>query len=206
MLGEMSALASFRDRDDSPRDDHIVVLSGATWADFERMLAMRGDRSVPRVTYVEGLLQIMSPSEPHENLKSLIGRLVETYCLEAEIEFRTLGSWTIADRAVERGAEPDECYVLRDFAAATRPDLVIEVVWTSGGVNKLGVYAKLGVGEVWFWRRGRITPFVLVGERYEERAASAALPGLDLELLAGFLDRPTTSAAIREYRAALRAR
>jgi Uma2 family endonuclease len=87
-----------------------------------------------------------------------------------------------------------------------RPHLAIEVVWTSGGLNKLEVYRRLGVHEVWYWRRGRITPFVLTGASYEERASSDALPGIDLDQLAGFLDRPTTSAAIRDYRDALRAR
>ena len=57
--------------------------------------------------------------------------------------------------------------------------------------------------EVWFWRRGHILPHVLRGERYLAVEASEALPGIDLELLASFLDRPTTSRAIRDYRAAL---
>lgn len=37
-----------------------------------------------------------------------------------------------------------------------------------------------------------------------ESAASDALPGIDLGQLASFVDRPTTSQAISEYRAALR--
>lgn len=60
--------------------------------------------------------------------------------------------------------------------------------------------------ELWFWRRGRITVYVLRGEAYEERTSSEVLRGLDLAELAGFLDRPTASRAIREYRAALQAR
>jgi hypothetical protein len=78
-------------------------------------------------------------------------------------------------------------------------------VWTSGGLDKLDVYRKLGVGEVWYWRRGRIVPFVLRGESYEERASSEVLAGIDLPELARYLDRPKTSAAIRDYRDALRA-
>jgi len=31
------------------------------------------------------------------------------------------------------------------------PDIAIEVVLTSGGIEKLPVYAGLGVREVWFW-------------------------------------------------------
>jgi Uma2 family endonuclease len=199
----MYALSELKERDDRPREDHIVVLSGATWADYQRLLEVRGDKSAPRITYLEGRLQIMSPSEDHENVKSLIGCLIEVYCLENDIEFRKLGSWTLEDKAADRGAEPDECYVFREFASAKRPDLVIEVVWTSGGIRKLDVYKKLGVREVWYWRRGKITPYLLSNAEYVEAARSDALPGIDLEQLGSFLDRPTTSAAIRDYRAAL---
>jgi Uma2 family endonuclease len=82
--------------------------------------------------------------------------------------------------------------------------LAIEVVWTSGRIDKLAIYRKLGVAEVWYWRRGRIQPYGLRGERYVPLTTSEVLPGLDLELLMSFLDRPTTFEAIRGYREALR--
>lgn len=202
----MHALALDTDRDDSPREDHIVVLSNVTWADYQRMLEVRGERRTPRMCYLEGRLEIMSPSQPHEELKSVIGCLVEVFCLERGIEFRTLGSWTIEDEAVNRGAEADECYVFGERRKTLRPDLAIEVIWTSGGLNKLDIYRKLGVGEVWYWRKGRLSVHVLRGEVYEAAERSEVLPGIDLVELASFLDRATTSAAIRDYRDALRGR
>jgi hypothetical protein len=51
----------------------------------------------------------------------------------------------LEDKQVERGVEPDECYVLGDVAEPARPDLAIEVVWSSGGINELEIYRKLGV-------------------------------------------------------------
>jgi len=83
-----------------------------------------------------------------------------------------------------------------------RPDLAIEVIWTSGGIDKLEIYRLLDVPEVWIYHRGRIQPYYLAGEAYEAVAASVALPAIDLDQLVTFLDRPTTSQAIREYRAA----
>ena len=185
-----------------------MVLEGVTWADYQRLLEIRGDQSGPRIAYAEGRLEIMSPSQDHESLKSLIGRLVEVYCLESGIEFNTYGSWTIEDKSLDRGVEPDECYVFGPARQATRPDLAIEVVWTAGGIRKLDIYRALGVREVWFWRRGALTPYVLngAGDAYAETTSSDVLPGLRLAELASFLDRPTTSAAIRAYRDALRAR
>jgi Uma2 family endonuclease len=202
----MISLPLGSDRDDQPHEDHIVVLDGATWADYQRLLEIRGDRARPRLTFSEDLLEIMSPSIDHELVKSLIGCLVEVYCLEAGIEFSTCGSWTLEDKPLRRGIEPDECYVFGPARSRSRPDLAIEVVWTSGGVSKLDVYAALGVREVWFWRRGVVTPYVLAGDGYEPREQSAALPGIVLADLAQFLDRPTTSEAMRAYRDALRAR
>lgn len=203
----MVAHALAFDRDDRPKEDHFVILRGVTWADYQRLLEVRGDRSSPRLTYLEGCVEIMSPSQDHEKIKSIIGCLVEVWCLERGIEFSTYGSWTLDDEELEGGVEPDECYVFGDDPkAAKRPDLAIEVVWTSGGLNKLEVYRKLGVREVWFWRKGALAPHVLRGDTYEAVTASEVLPGIDLALLASFLDQPTTSAAIRAYRSALSAR
>lgn len=84
-----------------------------------------------------------------------------------------------------------------------RPDLAIEVVWTSTGVDKLEIYRALGVGEVWIWKKGRISIHVLETDRYVEVASSRALPGIDVAELTSFLDRPTTSRAMLDYRACL---
>jgi Uma2 family endonuclease len=194
------------DHDDTPVEDKIIVLRGASWADYQRLLEMRGDRSAPRLCYLEGELEIMSPSSTHEFLKSMIGRLVEAWCLERGVDFSPYGSWTLEKKDVERGVEADECYVFGEVAEPERPDLAIEVVWTSGGLNKLEIYRKLGVREVWFWRRGRLTVHRLQGDAYEEVSASIVLPGIDLAELASYLDRRIASQAIREYRAALRAK
>jgi len=86
----------------------------------------------------------------------------------------------------------------------TRPDLAIEVEWTSGRIDKLDIYRKLGVRELWYYREGRITPYVLRGERYREVPRSKALPDIDLAELASLLDRPTASRAIRDYQRLLR--
>lgn len=84
-----------------------------------------------------------------------------------------------------------------------RPDLAIEVIWTSGGLDKREIYRARGVPELWFWRRGVITVYALRGGAYEESASSEVLSGIDLRSLVTFLGRPTTSQAIRDYRASL---
>lgn len=201
----MSALAQPLAPDDAPVHDHIVRLCGATWADYQRLLEIRGDHSAPRIAYLEGQIEIMSPSVSHEAIKSTLGRLVEAFCSHHGIEFQTVGSWTLEDKAAERGAEPDESWIFGE-EKAERPHLAIEVVWTSGGLNKLQIYRKLGVREVWIWRKGRLDAHVLAGEDYVQAPRSEVLPGIDLAEVASFVDRPTTSRSVREYTAALRAK
>lgn len=191
-------------RDDRPTEDHVVRMSGVTWEDYERLLQIRGDKSAPRLTYLKGVLEIMSRSRDHETIRSLIGCLVEAYCLERGIRFTPVGSWTLKERKEESGAEPDECYLFGG-KDSERPHLAIEVVWTSGGLDKLEVYRKLGVREVWYWRKGRIQPYALRGRVYEAIPGSEVLPGLDLDQLTTFLDRPSAYDAIQDFRAALKA-
>jgi Uma2 family endonuclease len=187
------------------REDHFVRLRCASWADYERVLTMRGDRSTPRIAFLDGLLEIMSPSQDHERIKSTLGRLVEIFCLERGITFSAFGSWTLKDAVARRAVEPDECYVLGERAEAVHPDLAIEVDWSRGGIDKLTIYATLGVPELWRFRAGKLEAYSLRGERYEAVAESQLLSGIDLDQLTTFLDRPSTSQAMRDYRAALQA-
>lgn len=57
----MSALAQWEARDDRPHEDHFVRLRGVSWSEYQRVLKMRGDQSGPRITYLEGTLEIMRP-------------------------------------------------------------------------------------------------------------------------------------------------
>jgi hypothetical protein len=50
--------------------DHFVYLR-VDWRGYQQLLAMRGESSVPRITYLEGLAELMSPSRYHELLPQL---------------------------------------------------------------------------------------------------------------------------------------
>ena len=85
-----------------------------------------------------------------------------------------------------------------------RPDLAIEVVWTSGGINKLEIYRRFKIAEVWFWEDERITSYVLEGDDYVATERSACLPTLDLALIARLVTVLPHSDAILELREILR--
>jgi Uma2 family endonuclease len=184
-------------------EDHRVFLHDVQWDDYERMLAIRGESAVPRMTYLEGEIELMSPSLQHEILAAFIGRLLEAYAEERGLDLDGYGSWTVKSKHTKRGAEADRCYGLGQ-RKPERPDLAIEVAWTTGGISKLDVWSGLGVPEVWLWRQGRLEVYLLESAGYVQAERSRLLPGLDLALLMSFLDRPSQTQAVREYREALR--
>src|SRR5438477_6753124 len=155
------------------------------------------------MTYLNGVLELMTPSVDHEGIKTTIARLLEAYAEEKGIPFNGFGSWTLKNSRRTIALEPDECYSL-SLGRPTSPDLAIEVVWTSGGIDKLEVYRGLGVREVWFWREGAIEISVLTGDRYEPRERSVLLPDLDLVELARHIDPENQTESVRRYRQALR--
>lgn len=188
-----------------PREpSHVWRLQGATWADFQRLLELRGDESVPRFAYLEGTLEIMSPARSHEHIKSMIGSLVEAWCMERDLDIMPYGSWLLESKTHRRGIEPDECYVVGEVTDPDVPDLAIEVVWSSGGLDELDIYRRLRVREVWFWMDETLHLYGLRGNGYEPLARSEVLPGLDHELLLRYVDFLSVTKAVKEYRAALR--
>lgn len=183
--------------------DQRLVTHAIPWSTFEAQLALRGDAPVPRMAYLEGALEQMSPSKDHERIKSYLGRLLEAYAQEKDIDLSPYGSWTLKHAPAAAGLEPDECYIVGPDQDKPVPDLAIEVVWTRGGIDKLEIYRRLGVGEIWTWKDERIEVHVLVENRFERAARSRLFPGLDLDLLASLLDRPTVIQAVRALRTAL---
>src|SRR5215210_7446494 len=107
----MSRSATLREHDPTTESDHIVVLHDVSWEDYERILEIRGDHSAPRISYLEGEVEIMSPSKDHEVISSHIGHLLEAWCIDRGIEITAAGSWTLKEKRKQRGAEADKCYI-----------------------------------------------------------------------------------------------
>lgn len=200
----MEAARRFAPESDS--SDQRVLISGVTWKDYEALLAMRGDAPAPRIWYLKGVVELMAPSNEHETDKKRFARLVEAWSEEVGIDLEGVGSWTIKKKPVERGAEPDECYIVlsRHKTRPKVPDLAIEVVYTSGGIEKLEIYRLLGIREVWFWENGELRFHVLRGKHYAHVRRSTLLPTLDPALIARSMSGGTQPEAVRTLRRALR--
>ena len=187
------------------RRDQIVVLRNIPWEQYDGLCEARKDSAGPRMAYLDGTLEIMSPARKHEYEKKLLSRLVETYGEEAGLSLNGFGSETIRQKAKAAGVEPDEWYCVGP--AKKLPDFAIEVIHTSGDLDKLEIYRRLKVAEVWFWQKGRFWVYRLASRRYTLRERSEVLPGLDLDELTRIIaatDESHQTEAVRAYRQALR--
>ncbi|HYN77584.1 MAG TPA: Uma2 family endonuclease [Lamprocystis sp. (in: g-proteobacteria)] len=184
--------------------DQRVRLSGITWGDYQRLLDLRGESAVPRLTYLNGELELMSPSVDHEGQKTRLGRLIEFYAGLSGIAVEGFGSWTLHSEQQKRGAEADECYLLGPLTGPpTLPDFAIEVIWTHGGIDKLEVYRGLGVPEVWVWQDGRLRFYSLEDAGYRATVRSRFLPALDPHLIEECMAAPSQTEALAVLRARL---
>jgi len=158
-----------------------VVLYNVTWDTLEKLDAdLEGTGA--RLTYLDGFLEIMAPlSDAHEEPKNTLGQLLETYMRLKGIRFYGRGSTTIGMKELGARKEPDESYCLGD--RRTIPDLALEITVTSGGVDALEIYRRIGVAEVWFWEDGVISVHCLRSTGYELVRQSELLPELDLRSL-----------------------
>lgn len=188
---------------EQPTQESGVTLHGVSWEQFEIIeSALLGIAGV-RLTYLDGTLDIMAPLSPeHEDFKSTIGLLLEAYLREKNIRFYGRGGPTLGSRAVGARGEPDESYNLETKKDV--PDIAIEVVITSGGVDKLEKYKRWRVPEVWFWQKGQLSVYHLREQQYEKLARSEFLPDLDLALLVRYANMSDQYDAVNEFAQAIR--
>jgi Uma2 family endonuclease len=174
-----------------------------SWETYERLLKDLEECSAPRLTFNQGVLEIMSPLNEHEECNRNLALIVEVFAEEFDIEIRNLGSTTFKREELERGFEADSCFYIQnearmrekrriDAAVDPPPDLVIEIDLTRDSINKFPVFANLGVPEIWRYSEGRLTIFTLEGADYRERKASLALPLLTAADLTKLLEASTS--------------
>ncbi len=169
--------------------DGGLLLPGTSWADYEAMLRIVGDRHV-RVTYDGDAMEVSVPSQKHEQLAQWLGLFVSRLAEELQIPYEPLGMTTWKKASSARGLEPDQCYyfaheaIVReksviDLEVDPPPDLAIEVDITHSSLDRLAIYAILGVPEVWR-HDGRSLVMLGLGPdgRYTPLESSVSLPRL----------------------------
>lgn len=186
--------------------DQRITLHGLSWAQYVAIGDALHDHAGVRMTYLEGTLELMTTGARHEVLKKTLARLLEAYADETRTRITGYGSATFRKKAAGRGLEPDECYTRRRLAEGEVPELAIEIVVSHGDIDKLAVYAGLGVGEVWLWEDGAIAIFCLGPSGYQPSPRSHLFPDLDIAELARFMSSDDQAEAVWTYRALVRER
>ncbi|MDJ1183563.1 Uma2 family endonuclease [Roseofilum casamattae] len=174
-----------------------IMLGNLTWDKLEKLdVGFVGTGA--RLTYLDGSLQIMSPlSDAHEEPKKTLSQLLEIYLRANNIRFYARGSATIGSQDLGGRKEPDESYCLHERKPI--PDLAIEIVVTSGGIDVLEVYRRVGVPEVWFWEDGTIAVYSLQSTGYKLVKNSRILPDLELRSLEFYSRMSDQYDAVNEF-------
>ncbi|HAT15606.1 MAG TPA: hypothetical protein DCS91_20325 [Microcoleaceae bacterium UBA11344] len=183
------------------RLDEPILIDGMSWREFKAVEQLL-DRPGIRLSFLDGVLEIRRmPGEKHETIKERIGSLLDLYLLQMGIDYQPTGSMTLESPSGLVKREADKSYKLG--ANRELPDLVVEVVVTSGGINKLEAYKRLQIPEVWFWENGVIRLYSLGADGYAEVDRSFVLPELDIVLLARCINIENHLQAMREFRQAI---
>lgn len=171
-----------------------LVLYAIPWENYTRILRVLEGRHL-RLTYDRGVLEIMTLSFEHESKSGFLIRLVDVLTVELNLPVRNGKSTTFRRKKHKRGLEADGCWwiknehVLRgkktiDLRKDPPPDLALEVDITTSSLNRLAIYAKLGVPEVWRFRNETLAFLVLnPAGKYEPSESSLAFPGLTADSL-----------------------
>jgi Uma2 family endonuclease len=165
-----------------------MVLENVAWQTFVALAEQRRG-SVPRMTYDQGVLELMSPKREHVNIACLLGRIVETYSELKNIEIISVASVTVKRSDLSKAFEADESYYIAnavrlmgkkelDFEVDPPPDLIIEVELTSSAIQKMAMFATIQVPEVWRHDGESLQMFQLLQGSYQRIESSLQLPGL----------------------------
>jgi len=196
------------------KSENRTILTRVRWETYQALLFDLAENPTKKLTYNQGILEIMTPLPEHEVNKRFLGRIVETTTEVLGLEIYSLGSTTWSREDLQRAIEPDECYyitnesVIRgklnfDLNIDPAPDLAIEVDITSSSLDRLSIYASLGIGEVWRFDGQELLIYVLKNAVYELQERSHVLSVLRKTDIVRFLQRRGEvgeNALLREFR------
>jgi Uma2 family endonuclease len=186
--------------------DQCVAFPGIGWKGYVTLLRLRGERSMPKMVYLDGTVWLMSPSFPHERLKSRLGQFVMEVLVALDIPCIVAGSTTLRRRAKEGGVEGDQTYYLAneerirgkdkiDLRIDPPPDLAIEAVYSHDADDAVEVYRRFRVPEVWIFNEAELVILVRQANRkYSASTTSAAFPFITAAEIYDWVSRPQTVA------------
>ena len=199
-----------------PVGEKRVVLRSLNWQRYQTLRETLGtDRNI-RFTYSQGTLEVTIPLEVHEFSARMIELFIRVLVVETGMDLKTMGSTTLDREALDRSAEPDDAYYIQnqplvagrdvDFEKDPPPDLLIEVDITHTDIDKLRLYAAMGIPEFWRYNGEVWRIYCLQGGQYQEVEVSPTFPQTEKFRLYEFLAtaRKSEAKAERDLRAWVR--
>ncbi len=179
---------------------HSILLTDVTWNEFESILLDLGEHRASQLTFDRGTLEIMVPLPEHEYFKSAIADLIAQLAEELGIEYERLGSTTWKHKGGMAGAQPDECFYIQNLDAIRGrldidlntdppPDLVLEIDITNKSLDRLPIYARLGVPEIWRYDKGELKIYHLVNMEYLGSSTSLAFGNFPVKDIPSFVQQ-----------------
>lgn len=192
-----------------------VVLYDLSWQQFENLLKDLGDHRSARIAYDNGTLEIMTPLPEHEYYKERISDAIKDAAEILDLDLECLGSSTWKRELKMAGIEPDNCFYFQnealirgklifDLDRDPPPDLALEIDLTSKSLNRVGIYARLGVPEIWCYDSGELKIYLLKAEKYEEKEQSLVFPNLKIQEIPAVIETYRREGR-RAFRQAIRA-
>jgi Uma2 family endonuclease len=166
-----------------------ILLHDVSWQTYETLLKEFDGRPI-RITYDRGELEVMTLSHGHESYAELFGRLILALTEELNIPLHSGGSTTFKRKAKKKGLEPDKCYWIQnelfmrgkkdfDIHSDPPPDLAIEIDITHSSLDRMAIYAALGIPEIWCFDGQSLQVYHLGrGRKYRRVDRSLAFPFL----------------------------
>lgn len=198
-----------------------LILDNVSWNEYTRLLRTFEGHHL-RLTYDQGMLEIMTLSHEHEGLGWFLDKLVFVLTEELTLPIKGGGSTTFRKKKKHKGLEADNCYWIAHEAEVRGktviklsvdppPDLAIEVDISRSSMNRMRIYAAIKVPEVWRHDRNGLAFLVLNSlGKYDSAAISPAFPmpitPADLLQFIARREQMDENAIIRQFRAWIRAK
>ncbi|MGB8701420.1 MAG: Uma2 family endonuclease [Thermosynechococcaceae cyanobacterium] len=199
-------------------DKGRLILHRVSWSTYQLLMADVGDGRAWRIAYALGALELRMPLEEHEEPKRLLEDFVTAMVDELGIELRSLGSLTLEREELSRAVEPDSCFYIQNESRVRGrkislpddppPDLAIESDRTHSSLNKLDLYAVLGVPELWRYNQKTFQVYLLTDGQYQLSDRSLAFPSMPIAEVPELIERSKEigqRATVRMFRERVRA-
>jgi Uma2 family endonuclease len=170
-----------------------IILRNQTWEDYEQLLVIRQENSIPKLYFnaTTQEIRLMSPLPSHGNRIDTLRDLVKILLRRQGKDWHCFDPITLK-RFKQAGVEPDTCFYVDnreailgkdkiDLAVDPPPDLAIEVDLTS--ITNVEAYQSLKIPELWIYRPGELMIYIFDGQNYQVSSDSLIFANWDVKTI-----------------------